>query len=82
VVQGTSFVWKRSVGMFKAEIKEDALFSAARPHSERNGDTWNNWEPIFKVVHPANSGAQQEIAGPVGAFRNNHLLTTIEDGLQ
>ncbi len=68
--------------MLKAEIKEDALFSAARPHSEWNGDTRDNLEPVFKVVRPANSGAQQEIARPLGAFRSNHLLTTIEDGLQ
>ena len=77
-LQLSLFRWRRPVGMFKAEVNENTFFSAARPDSERHSDAGNNLKPIFEVVGPANSWAQQEIARPLCGLRRSHLLTAIE----
>ena len=66
--------------MLKAEVNENTLFSAARPHAERHGDAGNNLKPIFEVVGPANSWAHQEIARLLCGLRRSHLQTAIEKG--
>lgn len=75
----SSFFWQFPVGMFKAKIKEDSLFSIARAHSERNADARNNLEPIVEVVCPANAGAKEKTAHPLCGLWPGHLLTAIEE---
>jgi hypothetical protein len=64
--------------MFKAEIKENAPFSAAWAHSEWCGDTWDNLKPVFEVVGATNSRAEEKGARPLRGLRRSHLLTAVE----
>lgn len=68
--------------MFKAEVKENAPFSAARTHSQRCGDTWNNLKPVLEVVGPTNSRADEKAARPLCGVRRRDLLTAVEDCLE
>lgn len=70
------------VGMFKAEVNENAFFSAARSDSERYGDTGYNLKSILEVIGPANSRVQQKIARPLCDLRRGHLLTANEHCLE
>lgn len=75
----TSSVWQLSVGMFKTEVKESTLFSAAGAQSERYGDARNNLKPILEVVSPANSRTEQKSTCPLCVLGGSYLLTAVED---